>query len=142
MKLNDIASKNKWNKHDLQEFVTSAGFNVTTKMFGVEVNDQDVDAIVTQYSQYLAQMQARAAQIQAAAQAESRRKQEALASMLITSGFSFDGYTITKYSGYISGDDAVEVARETQGFFGGRYNKASDGLMAALVEIRRNALNE
>lgn len=71
-----------------------------------------------------------------------RQKQRAMAAMLITSGFNFDGYRISRYSGYISGDDAIEVDRESQGLFGGRYNKAGDGLMAALVETRRNALNE
>ena len=65
-------------------------------------------------------------------------KTEALSKMLITSGFNFDGYTVTKYSGYISGDDAVEVDRGFAYF--GRNTK--DGLMNALVEIRRNALQE
>lgn len=65
-------------------------------------------------------------------------KSEALSKMLITSGFNFDGYTVTKYSGYISGDDAVEVDRGFAYF--GRNTK--DGLMRSLVEIRRNALQE
>ena len=38
---------------------------------------------------------------------EAARKKKAMANMLITSGFNFDGYTIKKYSGYISGDDAM-----------------------------------
>ena len=60
--------------------------------------------------------------------------------MLITSGFTFDGYTVIKYSGYISGDDAISVDR---GFsiFGGAGN-VKDKLMEALVHIRRNALVE
>lgn len=40
---------------------------------------------------------------------EDRIKKKAMAQMLITSGFNFDGYTIKKYSGYISGDDAMTV---------------------------------
>ena len=47
----------------------------------------------------------------------ARLKQQALAGMLITSGFNFDGYKITKYSGYISGDDVVQIDRGSQGFF-------------------------
>lgn len=60
-----------------------------------------------------------------------------MAEMLISSGFSFDGYTIVKYSGYISGDDATQIPRS--GVFGG--NNGSN-LTNALVKIRRQALTE
>ena len=60
--------------------------------------------------------------------------------MLITSGFSFDGYTITKYSGYISGDDAISVDRGLAVF--GSDTGVKDKLLNSLVEIRRNALRE
>lgn len=63
-----------------------------------------------------------------------------MASMLITSGFNFDGYTITKYSGYISGDDAVSVDRGMALF--GTNVSVKDKLLASLVTIRRNALQE
>ena len=76
-----------------------------------------------------------------AARIEEEKKQKALASMLITSGFSFEGYTITKYSGYISGDDAVQIDRGRAGFFSSATN-VGDSLMAALVQIRRRALTE
>ena len=67
-------------------------------------------------------------------------KKAFLASMLITSGFNFDGYTITKYSGYISGDDAISVNRGMAIFGSGTNIK--DKLMESLVTIRRNALAE
>lgn len=57
--------------------------------------------------------------------------------MLISSGFSFDGYKIVKYSGYISGDDATQIPRS--GVFGG---KNGENLTEALVKIRRRALIE
>jgi uncharacterized protein YbjQ (UPF0145 family) len=60
--------------------------------------------------------------------------------MLITSGFNFDGYTIIKYSGYISGDDAISVDRGSVIFGSGTDIK--DKLMESLVIIRRNALAE
>ncbi|WP_165170568.1 heavy metal-binding domain-containing protein [Adlercreutzia sp. ZJ242] len=142
MKLADIAGRNNWNPDDLRNFAAKNGYDVKMKILGAEVNDRDADAIIARYSQHLAQEQAKAAQEQAKAEAEAQKKQAALASMLITSGFNFDGYTIKKYSGYISGDDAVEVEREQQGLFSGRRNTAGEGLMAALVEIRRNALHE
>jgi uncharacterized protein YbjQ (UPF0145 family) len=69
---------------------------------------------------------------------ENARKRKAMANMLITSGFNFDGYTIKKYSGYISGDDAVSVDR------GYSWENVSvrDDLLASLSRIRRNALRE
>ena len=68
-------------------------------------------------------------------------REQAIASMLVTSGFSFDGYTITKYSGYISGDDAVQIPRGTSGIFSSATDVGQE-LMSALVKIRRNALQE
>ena len=62
--------------------------------------------------------------------------------MLITSGFNFDGYTITKYSGYISGDDAVSIDRPSQGWLGGVNRDVGADLLASLARIRRNALQE
>ena len=58
--------------------------------------------------------------------------------MLISSGFNFEGYRIVKYSGYISGDDAVQIPRS--GIFKGNDNGAN--LTNALVKIRRQALIE
>lgn len=67
-------------------------------------------------------------------------KKEMLSKMLITSGFSFDGYRITKYSGYISGDDAISVDRGWAVLGSGPNIK--DKLLDSLVKIRRNALKE
>lgn len=64
-----------------------------------------------------------------------------MAQMLITSGFSFDGYRITKYSGYISGDDVIEIPRGREGIFATATN-VGDALSASLVKIRRQALKE
>ena len=77
---------------------------------------------------------------------ENRRRaalerQEAASRMLITSGFNFDGYHVTKYSGYISGDDVVQISRGTDGIFS-RAQDVGESLSAALVQIRRNALQE
>lgn len=80
-----------------------------------------------------------AAEEAARAQQEAElEKQRALANMLISSGFSFEGYRITKYSGYISGDDCVTMPRDD--FWGS--NKVADNLCDALVKIRRQAIKE
>lgn len=120
----------------------------------------DTDQLVSEFKQYLEDERERikqakeakehAAKAELARLAEERNnatraaqeKQQALASMLITSGFNFDGYTITKYSGYISGDDAVSMDRPTQGWLGGVDKNVGADLLAAIVKIRRNALAE
>lgn len=66
-----------------------------------------------------------------------QKKTEAIPKILVTSGFSFDGYKITKYSGYISGDDATQIPRS--GAFGGNNGQ---NLTDALVKIRIQALKE
>lgn len=65
---------------------------------------------------------------------------KAMPSILITSGFDFEGYKIMKYSGYISGDDVIQVSR-SEGFFNNPIN-VGESLMKSLVEMRRQALTE
>ena len=80
------------------------------------------------------------AEVQLAKEAKENelQKRKDLANMLISSGFSFDGYRIVKYSGYISGDDCITIPRDS--FFSS--NKVEDNLCEALVKIRRQALKE
>lgn len=94
------------------------------------VNAADLIACFTRYKEGIA------AQEQAKMQAE-RDKKQALSNMLISSGFSFEGHSIVKYSGYISGDDVCEIPRG--GIFG---NNNGQNLTDALVKIRRKALQE
>ena len=98
------------------------------------MDDSKVAEYVSLYQQGLAQQQADA---DAAKQAEID-KQRAIARILISSGFSFDGYKIVKYSGYISGDDATQIPRGDW-FSGGQHG---EDLTNALVQIRRQALKE
>ena len=117
------------------------------------VDGQDVNGIVASFKAHEAQEQERLSRekndelerlrrLKADQERAALEKQQALASMLITSGFSFDGYTIAKYSGYISGDDAVSMDRPSHGFWGTVHGDVGGDLLAALVHIRRNALAE
>ena len=65
-------------------------------------------------------------------------KRVELSKILISSGFNFEGYRIVKYSGYISGDDAIQIPRS------GVFDRGRNGenLTEALVQIRRRALME
>lgn len=58
-------------------------------------------------------------------------------SILVTSGFQLEGYRITRYSGYISGDDATKITKGE--VFGDNYKES---ISNALVKIRRQALLE
>jgi len=69
---------------------------------------------------------------------EEARYRRVTSQMLISSGFNFEGYRIVKYSGYISGDDAVQIPRT--GWF--LNNNNGQNLTDALVKIRRRALLE
>lgn len=73
-------------------------------------------------------------------EAETEKK-KACSNILISSGFNFDGYRITKYSGYISGDDVIQVDRGYTVFGTGATNPGQ-ALTDSLVTIRRRALQE
>lgn len=162
MKVKDIAKSHGVSQTQFSKWLPISGFVYKESLLGgYDVDDsQDIDEIVAafrkhdeveklQLEQERKERQEREADErraeldrQKAAALASKEKQQALSSMLITSGFSFDGFTITKYSGYISGDDAVQVPRGQQGWFGGGVTDVGEKLMEALVKIRRTALSE
>jgi len=109
---------------------------------GLEIDDSVLEAYLNgEGAEYVRKsMMSKEAKAEEAAREaeEALRKKKAMAQMLITSGFNFDGYTIKKYSGYISGDDAMTVSRGSSFTDGG----VRDNLLASLTQIRRNALRE
>lgn len=161
MRTKDLARENNFEVEELNAYLRNeSGFSTTSTTFGgVQVNDEDASAIVGAFAQFLdknleaelaikqAEMDAKQAEIDAAAEKQrlaeeaAERKRKALAEMLITSGFNFDGYNVVKYSGYISGDDAVQVPRGHEGIFASATD-VGDALMNNLSVIRRNALAE
>ena len=149
MKTKDIAKNNGLDPKGFDGWLRESGNQFKSGMTGLTVDDSvDTQELVAGYNAHLAQEQerlsqeqARVAEEKANAQRAAQEKQQFLASMLITSGFNFDGYTITRYSGYISGDSAVQVDRPKQGWLGVKGN-VGDDLMASLVHIRREALAE
>lgn len=68
--------------------------------------------------------------------AAAAEKQAALSEIVITTGFSFEGYHIARYSGYISCDDAVQIPR----IWSFLSEKNGQNLTDALVKIRKQAL--
>jgi uncharacterized protein YbjQ (UPF0145 family) len=138
MKLKDIAKQYGVDATRFESFIRQSNFSYREGFSNIILDDdQDIGQVISIYQKYETQL----AEENERKRLEEVYKQEALANMLITSGFSFDGYTITKYSGYISGDDAVQIARGYQGLLS-RATDVGESLMASLVIIRRKALLE
>ena len=149
MKHTDLAQKYSLDANSLSKWLPNSGFKYKTGFLGGhDIEDSQIHAVVTSFKEFFAAEQVEVAREKADAereQAEQARKDEQkrseMAAMLITSGFNFDGYTIVKYSGYISGDDAVQIDRGTSGIFS-RATDVGASLMTSLSEIRRNAIAE
>lgn len=150
MKSKDIKEKYSIDEKDFAEWIKYSGHPHKLTFTGsVDVDDSSIESVIGDYRVHLAELAkvaAAQAEIDAKNAAEldkaNQQKQQALANMLVTSGFNFDGYTITKYSGYISGDDAVSMDRPSHGFWGGVHGDVGEDLLAGLSHIRRNALAE
>lgn len=152
MKTKDVASQYGINRHSFETFLKQSEYKSQTHsgLTGMTIDDgADLNTIVKDFKkhiEYLAAEEKRAIQEKADEEARIKKaandKKVALANMLITSGFNFDGFTITKYSGYISGDDAISVDRGMAIFSTSSNTKIKDKLMESLVIIRRNALAE
>ena len=146
MKIQEVAKRNGFDPRKFDDWVYKRKDNYKIHMgFGMNVEPEEAEKIASDYKQYLIDLKEapqRRAREAAEAAARAEKMQKAMSEMLITSGFSFDGYTVTKYSGYISGDDVVQIARGTSGPFFGDAVDVGEGLSKALVTLRRNALRE
>lgn len=150
MKTRDIAKTYKLDPTVFDRWIKQSGFPYKSGITGLNIDDSaNIRELVNHFTKYLSQEQAQAAKAQerlAVEQANANQaehaKQQAMASILITSGFNFEGYAIKKYSGYISGDDAVSMDRPTHGWLGGVNKDVGADLLAGLAHIRRNALAE
>lgn len=140
MKTKDIAKQHGFNAAAFDDWLRQSGHQYKSGLTGLTVaDDVNTDDLVSGFNQHLADEQERLAHVDRAA----HEKQQALASMLITSGFNFDGWRITKYSGYVSGDGAISVDRPRQQGWLGRVNMdIGPALLESLAQIRRKALQE
>ena len=150
MKVKDLAKQQGVDAKNLNDWLSKNHKALLSGgITGSSIPDEQADIVMAGYREHLAVVEAdkqKEREAEAERQAEAQRKVEekktALANMLITSGFSFDGYTITKYSGYISGDDAISKDRPDHGFWGNVKGDVGQDLMDALAQIRRKALAE
>ncbi|MGF0242886.1 YbjQ family protein [Rhodococcus erythropolis] len=150
MKTKDIAKNNGLEPTAFDRWLKQSRHPSKSGLTGLSVDDSlNTDELVREFNQHLAeerernaQEQGRLAQEQEIVNQAAAVKQQALASMLITSGFNFEGYKITKYSDYISGDSAVSMDRPSHGWLGGVNKDVGGDLLASLTRIRRDALAE
>ena len=149
MKTKDIARIYGVPQQSFDYWLKLSGYQYRVGLTGlVLADDLDFERMVDEFLVFAekenerarSEEEARARQREIDERADAIKNSE-MASMLITSGFNFDGYTIVKYSGYISGDDAVSVNRPRDGWSGPKGDVAGD-LMLAMSHIRRNALAE
>ncbi len=143
MKVKDVAARYGINQIAFENFLKNSQYKnlIKSGITGMTIADNvNCDEIVSAFRNYLNEINIREAQ---AKQAEIE-KQTAIANMLITSGFNFDGYHVVKYSGYISGDDAISVPRGWAIFSDSAAGATNvqEKLTNSLVVIRRNALRE
>jgi uncharacterized protein YbjQ (UPF0145 family) len=154
MKIKEIAKNNDIDPDKFEKWLRDSGVEISSGFTGNKLDESlNGDQLANDFKKYMADEKAAAKkekeeaakaanEAKAAVERSAQEKQQGLASMLITSGFNFDGYTITKYSGYISGDDAVSMDRPTQGWLGGVSSDVGGDLLSGLSGIRRNALAE
>ena len=148
MMLHEVAEKYHVNILRFEKYVEDNNIPHRKTRAGTFFDDSKIDDIVKQFIAYdSVEREKKEAEQEFVrerkilTEMEETMKRKAMAEMLITSGFNFDGYRVVKYSGYISGDDAMCVSRGLS-FLGSNATKAKDGLMASLSKIRRNALKE
>lgn len=142
MKTSKIAAQFNVSRSELEAFIQRNELSHTCGMLGMELDDSyDLDDLIKVFKEDKADIEAAKAEERRLRAQFEKEKREALSQILITSGFNFDGYRVVKYSGYISGDDVVQIERGTSGMI---FNATDVGeaLSAALVKIRRNALQE
>ena len=154
MKVKEIAKKFGVDPNSFSSWLENSGYAYKSGAIGgIDVDDsQDIGQIVGEFRKFeleaaeqverdKAEQEERVRKAIEERERAEQEKQQALASMLITSGFSFDGYSISRYSGYISGDDVIQISRGSEGWFSSATDVGA-ALMGSLSEIRRNALQE
>ena len=147
MKSHELAAQKGYSLIEFERFLSQNPANLQIKrnlVGAVTFDDGYASTVAREFEAWLNEQEME--RKKKAEQEEQQRIEEielkkSLASMLITSGFTFDGYTIKKYSGYISGDDVIQIPRGREGIFASATN-VGDALSKALVQMRRNALAE
>ena len=130
------------------EFLSTGAVPVETGFYSDSINDNLVEDAVKKYHNYKEEKDKtnalnaeERAKREKALEEERLKAQREISSIVITSGYDFEGYEIVKYSGYISGDDVIEIDRGSGGLFG-EITDLGPVLMESLTKMRSQALKE
>ncbi len=136
METRKIAEKYNIDQYQFEDFLKEIGVGKLSFLSGAYILDDNIPHYVERFkNEYLKRLIEN--------EKIEEEKQKVLANILITSGFNFDGYKVVKYSGYISGDDAIQIPRGTEGYiFQGGSTDVGQALTESLSKIRRQALKE
>lgn len=143
MKTKDIAKEYGINQEAFEAYLISINAAKYNLMGGMNLEGH-IPTYIEGYKEFLVKEEEKKKTAEEEAERlrkAEEKKQKDMARMLITSGFSFDGYRIVKYSGYISGDDAVSIDRGKDGIFSSPTD-VGQKLTDSLVQIRRQAIKE
>lgn len=140
MKIKDIAKEYGISQSGFEDYLIKSNVDLKFSITGM-ILENDIPAHVQRYKEHLEQKKIREVEEAKRIREEYNTKQLALSTMLVTSGYNFEGYKIVKYSGYISGDDAMSIDRGTSGFFSSATN-VGQSLIRSLTQIRKQAIKE
>lgn len=147
VKIKDIAKQQGFNQFDFERFMESVnqkeikvgGFLEST------INENDVQRAIELYREEQTQKNAKKEeerrqkeQAEKEKQLAEIEKQQTLSRILVTSGFNFEGYEITKYSEFISGDGVISMPRTSPL----TQSNNVENLTYALKIIRKQAINQ
>jgi len=133
MKVKEIARTYGIDGNWFANWLPQSGYSFKQGILDIDVADsQNISDVVAKFKEFAAEQTKAHEETQALEQAATQQLSKDLAGVLVTSGFNFDGYTITRYSGYISGDDIIELDRRN----------VRGQVLPSLIQIRRNAIIE
>ena len=107
MKIKEIAKNNDIDPDKFEKWLRDSGVEISSGFTGNKLDESlNGDQLANDFKKYMADEKAAAKkekeeaakaanEAKAAVERSAQEKQQGLASMLITSGFNFDGYTIT-----------------------------------------------
>ena len=108
---------------------------------GFETTADNITKIGNMSDDELLNLSKQGEEMEAARIESERERNRATSGMLVTSGFNFDGYTVTKYGPHIASDDVYQEEMRP-GFWGGGQISQNENITKALTELRRKTLQE
>lgn len=146
MKLRDIAEEYRIDAKAFEKYLKENGLpynrvesDLYVGIYDIDVPNAYVNDYVNAFREFLDEKRQEEEEERQRLETERAEMLKATSRMLVSSGFSFDGYKIVKYSGYISGDDA---ARLEGSWILSPDQVITDKITGVLVKLRRKALQE